>query len=47
MPPVLVKAHNKLDAVVKKAYGDKGFATEAERVADLMERYAKLLSASK
>jgi len=42
MPPELVKAHNTLDRAVKAAYGGKSYATEAERVADLMERYAAL-----
>jgi hypothetical protein len=45
MPPELAKAHNVLDNAVKKAYGGKGFASEAERVADLMERYQSLVSA--
>lgn len=44
MPPELVKAHNALDRAVKAAYGDKGFSTEAERVADLMERYQQLVN---
>jgi len=43
MPPELAKAHKALDNAVKNAYGGKGFASEAERVADLMERYRKLL----
>ncbi|MCL2625358.1 MAG: N-6 DNA methylase [Cystobacterineae bacterium] len=43
MPPALLKAHNTLDRAVKNAYGGKGFATEAERVADLMERYQRLV----
>jgi len=42
MPPELAKAHKALDNTVKNAYGNKGFASEAERVADLMERYRKL-----
>ncbi|MCL2364523.1 MAG: N-6 DNA methylase [Defluviitaleaceae bacterium] len=42
MPPDLMKAHNKLDTAVKVAYG-KGFASEAERVADLMARYVELI----
>lgn len=42
MPPELVKAHKILDKTVKTAYGGKGYATEAERVADLMERYHEL-----
>jgi len=44
IPPELVKAHNALDRAVKAAYGDKGFSTEAERVADLMERYQQLVN---
>lgn len=44
MPPELVKAHNTLDKAVKAAYGGKGFTTEAERVADLMERYQALVA---
>lgn len=43
MPPELVKAHNALDKAVSTAYGTKGFKTEAERVADLMERYQNLV----
>ncbi|HBP38610.1 MAG TPA: SAM-dependent methyltransferase [Clostridiales bacterium] len=41
MPPVLVKAHQKLDAEVEKAYG-KRFASDADRVAFLFDRYAKM-----
>jgi len=41
MPPVLAKAHNKLDKLVEKAYG-KSFGSDAERVAFLFERYQKL-----
>lgn len=44
MPPVLVKAHQKLDAAVDAAYGQKGFASDAARVAFLFERYQKLTS---
>ena len=44
MPPELAKAHNKLDNAVKKAYGNKAFATEAERVADLLGMYQKLVN---
>ena len=52
MPPVLAKAHTALDKAVAKAYDEgtnhpKGFATEAERVADLMERYQKLVDKKK
>jgi hypothetical protein len=43
MPPALAKAHRELDKAVKNAYGGKGFASEAERVADLMERYIALV----
>jgi hypothetical protein len=42
MPSTLAKAHRALDNAVKNAYGGKGFASEAERVADLMERYRRL-----
>ncbi len=41
MPPDLVKAHNKLDRLVEKAYG-KSFVDDAERVAFLFEEYRKL-----
>jgi hypothetical protein len=44
MPPELVKAHNNLDKAVVAAYDGKGFKTEAERVADLMERYQQLIN---
>jgi len=47
MPPELTKAHNGLDRAVKAAYGGKSFATEAERVADLMERYQNLMEGKK
>jgi len=47
MPPELAKAHRALDTAVKKAYGGKGFASEAERVADLMERYQALIKGEK
>jgi hypothetical protein len=43
MPSELAKAHKVLDNAVKNAYGGKGFASEAERVADLMERWGKLI----
>jgi len=42
MPPVLVKAHQKLDAAVDAAYGKKNFKNDAERVAFLFELYSKL-----
>ncbi len=41
MPPDLVKAHDKLDRLVEKAYG-KTFVDDAERVAFLFEEYRKL-----
>ncbi|MBU6465804.1 MAG: hypothetical protein KGQ30_03730, partial [Burkholderiales bacterium] len=48
MPPVLLKAHQKLDAAVDKAYqlcgGKKSYASDAERVAFLFERYQQLTS---
>ncbi len=43
MPPELVKAHEKLDNVVKAAYGNKGFETEEEIVATLMKLYKEAL----
>jgi SAM-dependent methyltransferase len=43
MPPDLARAHKSLDNAVKNAYGGQGFASEAERVADLMERYRGLV----
>ena len=48
MPPALLKAHHKLDAAVDKAYqlcgGKKSYASDAERVAFLFERYEQLTS---
>ena len=44
MPPVLVKAHQKLDAAVDAAYGRKNFRNDAERVAFLFELYQRLTS---
>ena len=46
MPPALVKAHQKLDAAVDAAYGQKGFANDAARVAFLFEMYRRLTSLS-
>jgi hypothetical protein len=43
MPPILAKSHKALDNAVKTAYNTKGFASESERVADLMERYRGLV----
>ena len=44
MPPVLVKAHQKLDAAVDAAYGKTTFKNDAERVAFLFELYQKYTS---
>jgi hypothetical protein len=44
MPPVLVKAHQKLDAAVDAAYGKKSFKNDAERVAFLFELYQNVTS---
>ena len=46
MPPLLLKAHQKLDAAVDAAYGKKAgaFKSDAERVAFLFERYQALTS---
>jgi len=44
MPPELLKAHRALDRVVDAAYGKSAFASEAERVAFLFERYQALTS---
>ena len=48
MPPALLRAHHKLDAAVDKAYqlcgGKKSYASDAERVAFLFERYQQLTS---
>lgn len=45
MPPALLKAHQKLDAAVDKAYeasgGKKSYKSDAERVAFLFELYQK------
>ena len=41
MPPELVRAHQKLDAAVERAYGHR-FTTDAERVAFLFARYQAL-----
>jgi len=42
MPPELTRAHQSLDKAVDAAYGRKKFASEAERVAFLFERYQAL-----
>lgn len=44
MPPVLLKAHQRLDKTVDAAYGKTNFKTEAERVAFLFELYQKYTS---
>ncbi len=48
MPPALVKAHQKLDAAVDKAYelsgGKKNYKNDAERVAYLFELYQRYTS---
>ncbi len=44
MPPALLKAHQKLDAAVDRAYGKTGFKSDAERVAFLFARYQALTS---
>ena len=44
MPPELLKAHRTLDRAVDVAYGKTSFASEAERVAFLFERYRQLTS---
>ena len=52
MPPELLKAHQKLDAAVDKAYeasgGKKNYKSDAERVAflfELCQRYTSFLPA--
>ncbi len=44
MPPELVRAHQALDRAVDAAYSKKNFASEAERVACLFERYQAITS---
>ena len=44
MPPVLVKAHQKLDAADDAAYGRRTFMNDAERVAFLFELYQRYTS---
>ena len=48
MPPALLKAHQRLDAAVDKAYqlagGPKSYAGDAERVAFLFTLYQRLTS---
>ena len=40
MPPELVKAHARLDALVDKAYG-RSFSSDSDRVAHLFRLYAE------
>ena len=44
IPPELVRAHQTLDRAVDAAYSKKNFASEAERVAFLFERYQAITS---
>lgn len=44
MPPALLRAHQKLDAAVDKAYGKTSLKSDAERVAFLFQRYQALTS---
>ena len=48
MPPLLLKAHQRLDAAVDKAYqlagGPKSYRNDAERVAFLFTLYQRLTS---
>lgn len=41
-PPALIKAHEKLDRLVERAYRKPKFDSDAERVAFLFERYLEL-----
>lgn len=47
MPPELTRAHERLDKAVKAAYGNKGFATEDEIVASLMNMYKEAVDKEK
>lgn len=42
MPAALLRAHQRLDRAVDAAYGARGLSSEAQRVAFLFERYARL-----
>lgn len=42
MPPVLAKAHSKLDRAIDKLYSKTPFTSDAERVALLFEKYQEL-----
>ncbi len=44
MPPVLTKAHHKLDAAVDTAYAKRKFTGDSDRVAFLFELYQQLTS---
>ncbi len=44
MPPILTKAHQALDRATDAAYGKKSFASDAERVAFLLELYRRYTS---
>jgi len=44
MPPELVKAHKALDRAVDAAHGQRGFSSDAERVAFLFKRYQQLIA---
>jgi hypothetical protein len=46
MPAELAKAHAALDREVMRLYGYAGGMTEAQVVADLMQRYARLAGAN-
>lgn len=43
MPPELVKAHDRLDRAVEKAYGER-WESENECVAYLMRRYREFVT---
>lgn len=45
MPPDVTAAHRALDSAVDASYRRKGFDTEADRLAFLMERHGELLAA--
>jgi hypothetical protein len=45
MPPVLLKAHQKLDKAVDVAYG-RTFTSEAQRVAFLFDLYSQYVGES-
>ncbi|UJP07441.1 MAG: hypothetical protein LZF84_10490 [Nitrosomonas sp.] len=47
MSPELVRAHQRLDRTVDAAYGKESFASEAERVVFLFERYQAITNRSK